>query len=262
MSDEVPLRLRTEETRAKTIASYGGLLIPVAILVATQMFNDNRLAAEGQRRASEQLLQNSQRCVSDSMTYLDKAFDESSTSETLKEERRQRIATLGGLLVQVCSDGGLKLPPTLVAQLQEAKTQSTDPATRDAATQALKASQAPTAPPAADLLRVYFHISREDQRPAARKLELWLEQQTPQKRVLVVPGIELVPGNKSPDVRCPLPSDCPVAGEVAKLLNSQLTSPLLPAKANDMGGAYAASPTIRPGTIEVWFGAAEISVKP
>lgn len=115
-------------------------------------------------------------------------------------------------------------------------------------------SEAPSGP-----IRVFLHITSEDQRPMAAKVQADLQTLTLDGREIVVPGIELVTPRRTGTLRCLKAPDCQWAPKLLRLVNGRLASPgfvLL-----DLSGTYDKAPNVRPGTIELWFADGPIALK-
>jgi len=113
-------------------------------------------------------------------------------------------------------------------------------------------SSAPSAPDAALLPRVFFHIQSEDQRDSADAIGQGLERIGLKDSGIVMPGVQLIPsGPQSSQLRYFRRSEAAEADAIATVLNTQY--PTLGIKAQYIPG-YENSTNIRKRHYEVWFG--------
>jgi hypothetical protein len=119
------------------------------------------------------------------------------------------------------------------------------------------AGRSPAADDAAP--RVYLHIGNDGQRAAATAFGRLLAQQGQVGQRIVVPGTQLVAGQRNDGVlRCFRAAEC--RDEAPRLLasaNSLLDSPKLTLQ--DLSPRYEANPP-RPHHFEIWFGNAEVQL--
>ena len=107
--------------------------------------------------------------------------------------------------------------------------------------------------------RVYVHIGTPDQRGAAETFRKLLGQQKPGGPPLLVPGVQLVTGQRNEGVlRCFRPSECrDEAPQLLAAANTWLAAPVL--KLQDLSARYTDYPP-RPHHFEVWFGSGALSL--
>jgi hypothetical protein len=101
--------------------------------------------------------------------------------------------------------------------------------------------------------RIYIHIADENQRPAARQLELGIESQKGGDASVLVPGIQLVKfAVAKPRLRCFVAADCKKWGDrLVKLVNSELVSPQV--ELEDFSATYTDTGAIRALHFELYF---------
>src|SRR3954469_3625912 len=170
--------LQRHETISKIVVSYAGLLIPVVILVATQMVNRST-----DRRAAQE------KCIEQSIQLLDKEYDATRMAPSEADDRREHFAAVAAYTVQYCKTAGLDLPSVVTNTIQQQRV-----AARGTAAEAslahtsqeashITSGDAPAARPAppvaaADaVIRLYLQIVDERQRPAAAALVQKLDGQ-------------------------------------------------------------------------------------
>src|SRR3569623_1295648 len=100
--------LQKHETISKIVVSYAGLLVPVVILVATQMVNK----AAQQRSAQE-------KCIEQSIQLLDKEYDGTHIAPTAAESRREHFAAVAAYTVQYCKTAGPDLPSVVTSTIRQ-----------------------------------------------------------------------------------------------------------------------------------------------
>jgi len=246
------------ERRAKIVSAYGGLLLPVALLLATAWFNRTNATIAAR-----------QKCIDQSLQIVSSAYGQGNESPTREQERQHMLATLGNLMVQSCSSADLDVPPLVSATLrqegQEARGTAVGEALTHVAARAEEDSDGPSPivippplPPATSngLLRLFLHISEESQRDAARRVGERLDGVDFQGRRIAVQGIELVPGRGDDTLRCLKRADCRQAAALATLINAGLAEPAITPL--DLSARFESAPGVAPGTFELWFGAGEI----
>lgn len=108
--------------------------------------------------------------------------------------------------------------------------------------------------------RVYLHISREEQRPAAEALRALIGTRRLDGSALVAPGVQRVEVQADTGVlRCFSADECRgEAHKVLALVNGLLRTPQLTLQ--DLSRQYADA-KVRPRHYEVWFGAGEIVLR-
>jgi hypothetical protein len=248
------------ERRAKIVSAYGGLLLPVALLLATAWFNHSNATIAAR-----------QKCIDQSLQIVSSAYGQQNQSPTREEERQQMLATLGDLMVQSCSSADLSVPPLVSATLrregQAAQGTAAGNALASVATRAEhqsgddEAAVAPTtttttvAAPSTGI-RLFLHISEESQRAPVRQLGQLLDGTDFQGRRISVQGIELVPERGDNSLRCLKQQDCRQAAALAALINSRLTGTTLTPL--DLSQRFQNATNVSGGTFEVWFRAGEI----
>jgi hypothetical protein len=250
-------RIDRSERRAKIISAYGGLLLPVALLLATAWFNHSNATIVAR-----------QKCIDQSLQIVSSAYGERNQSPTREEERQQVLATLGDLMVQSCSSADLNVPPLVSATLrregQAAQGTPVGAALASVATRAEAesgqavapvATPATNAPPSA-VIRLFMQISDESQRAPARQLSQQLDGSTFEGRRISVQGIELVPQRGDNSLRCLKQQDCQQAAALAALINSRLASPSVTPR--DLSQRFQNARNVAGGTYELWFGSGEI----
>jgi hypothetical protein len=106
--------------------------------------------------------------------------------------------------------------------------------------------------------RVYIQIASQDQRPAARALELGVEAEDLGGTSVIVPGIQVIKFSVSKaKLRCFAAADCKAWGDrLVKLINSQLISPKV--ELEDFSGTYTDTGAIRALHFELYFPPGEI----
>jgi hypothetical protein len=106
--------------------------------------------------------------------------------------------------------------------------------------------------------RVYIQIASQDQRPAARALELGVEAEELGGTSVIVPGIQVIKFSVSKaKLRCFAAADCKAWGDrLVKLINSQLISPRV--ELEDFSGTYTDTGAIRALHFELYFPPGEI----
>jgi len=106
--------------------------------------------------------------------------------------------------------------------------------------------------------RIYIHIASEDQRPAARELELGIEGEKMGGASVIVPGIQLVKFTvPKAKLRCFVAADCRSWGDrLVKLVNSQLLSPQV--ELEDFSKTYTDTGAIRALHFELYLPPGEI----
>src|SRR5690242_10262904 len=100
--------LQKHETISKIVVSYAGLLVPVVILVATQMVNRS-----AERRGAQE------KCISQSIQLLDKEYDPTHIAPSEADARREHFATVAAYTVQYCKQAGLDLPAVVTNTIQQ-----------------------------------------------------------------------------------------------------------------------------------------------
>lgn len=246
------------ERRAKIVSAYGGLLLPVALLLATAWFNHSNATIAAR-----------QKCIDQSLQIVSSAYGQQNQSPTREEERQQMLATLGDLMVQSCSSADLNVPPLVSATLRrEGQAAQGTPAGAALASVATRAEQesgqpapsaaTPAAAPATpgQTIRLFMHISDESQRAAARQLSQQLDGTVFQDRTIAVQGIELVPQRGDNSLRCLKLEDCRQAAALAALINSRLAGPSITPL--DLSQRFQNARNVSAGTYELWFGSGDI----
>jgi hypothetical protein len=255
--------LQKHETISKIVVSYAGILIPVAILVATQMVNK---AAE-QRGAQE-------KCIEQSIQLLDKEYDGTHTAPSVADERRAHFAAIAAYTVQYCRKAGLDLPSVVTSTIQQERLAARGTAseaslaqTSREASDITKGDAPPVRPiltvPAPDaggpVLRLFMQIVDERQRAAAAQLQQRLDGQLVAGRRVAVQGIERLAGGGDNSLRCLKVRDCALAGGLAQLINAQLVAPNI--AVTDLSGRFDKAPGVAPGTYELWFGQGDVRLR-
>jgi len=261
MADE---ELTRKEVRAKIVAAYGGLLLPVAILFATLWFNHNNAQIAAR-----------QKCIDQSLEIVTKAYQGEAVSPTRAGEHREMLgmlATLGDLTVEACARANIEIPPFVSAALQRAQREAAGTPegavlagvaqrARDQTGEETAAAVQALAPAAATgRVRLFIHINEEAQREAASRLERALEAASLGSAPIVVPGIELVPGSGDNSLRCLKRADCRRAPALLATVNGLLATPEVSVR--DLSARFERAAGVAGGTYELWFGPGEIALAP
>jgi hypothetical protein len=252
--------LQKHETISKIVVSYAGLLIPVVILVATQMVNQS-----AERRGAQE------KCISQSIQLLDKEYDPTHIAPSEADARREHFAAIAAYTVQYCKQAGLDLPSVVTSTIQQQKlaargTAAEDSLTRTSAeasdiTRGDSPAARPVAVPAPDggVIRLFIQIVDERQRAAAAALQQKLDGQVVAGRRIAVQGIERVAGGGDNSLRCLKAADCRQAGPLAALINQDLTAPNI--AVTDLSPRFEKATGVAPGTYELWFGAGDVQLR-
>jgi hypothetical protein len=109
--------------------------------------------------------------------------------------------------------------------------------------------------------RVYFHISDNRSRTAAREFERALEGASIDGMKVIVPGIELVKASPPRSVlRCFSNEECRgEARRIVDLVNALLVEPQV--ELQDLSDRYGESTNIRPRHYELWFAPGNITLR-
>lgn len=241
--------LDKNEKRANIVAAVGSILIPLTILGATVLVNENQEKIAAQHK-----------CVDQALQIVDIGNDVAALSPSQREERGQTLLTIAEFAAQACRRSGLDVPNVVAGVLRGE--QETNPSAALAeqlgdTAAALEGPGGDAAPAIATLpeiaadpdrpLRFFIHIAEEEQRPAARALAARFEAITN----VEVPGIELVERGADDSLRCLKRAGCAQAGRLAAWINGQLDGRAL--TVTDLSARFEDSPRVRPGTFEVWF---------
>ena len=256
-----PDPLDRHEKRAKIVSAYGGLLLPVAVLVATLMFNHSNARTAARQKCVDQTLQ---------VLNSEAARSDAGQSPTREQERRQMLATMGDLMLQSCGSAGIEIPPLVSATLEregrEAEGTQVGAVLSRVADRAEQSGEregpaivlpsTPAPRPVTGTVLLYIHISEESQRAAAEALARGLEGAAFAGRRIDVQGVELVANRGDDSLRCLKRADCARVGELAALVNQRLAGRSI--RAVDLSARFENARNVAPGTYELWFGAGEI----
>lgn len=246
------------ERRAKIVSAYGGLLLPIALLLATAWFNHGNATIAAR-----------QKCVDQSLQIVSSAYGERNQVPTREDERLQILATLGNLMVQSCSSAGLDVPPLVLATLRRegqvaqgtpAGTALVDVAAHAEQVSGQAAPIVPTPAPVANpgpVIRLFMQIDNESQRAPAQRLGQQLNGLVFMGRRISVQGIELEPQRGDNTLRCLKQEDCQQAQALAALINARLGGAIITPL--DLSQRFQNARNVSPGTYELWFGSGDIT---
>lgn len=254
--------LERHETLAKIVVSYAGLLIPVVILVATQMVNKS---AE-QRSAQE-------KCIEQSIQLLDKEYDSSRIAPSEADDRREHFAAIAAYTVQYCKKAGLDLPSVVTSTIQQQRVAARGTAAEASLAQTSQEASHITsgdAPPARPtpvpapngggaVIRLFMQIADERQRAPAAALQQKLDGQVVAGRRIAVQGIERVAAGGDNSLRCLKARDCAQAAGLAELINTDLATPHV--AVTDLSSRFERASGVAPGTYELWFGPGDVRLR-
>lgn len=251
------------EQRAKVIAAYGSLAIPVCIAFATVAYNYN----ERTQSAAESCREKTLAFYDNASAALEKLQGLQNAGQSVKADITNRQAIALDLLTASCARGGVQVPPGVSSVIERLRGFATEDSTRASleasAVRAVEQSPVPAsradsvAPgigrvlPSGGPVRVYVHISEEAQRGAATIFARALEAQTLDGRAVDVPGIELVSPQPSSTLRCLKKSDCDRAGELRAIIGR--ISPGMDLAVSDLSGRYERERGVKAGTYEIWL---------
>lgn len=257
------MNLDRQESVSRIAVAYAGLLVPVAIIVATNMVNRG-----AEQRAAQE------KCIEESVQLLDKQYDTAGVAPSVADERRSHFAAVADYTVQYCDKAGFKLPQVVTSTIagEAAAGKGTEAGdslnrTTDQAAHITQGDSHPPAAPAAGTpvapqgpaIRLFLQIVDEAQRPAAEILQQRLQQEKIGGHPIVVPGIEKVAAGADNSLRCLKSNDCAMAPALAALVNAQLASPQV--TVTNLSARFDKAVGVAPGTFELWFGPGDVRVK-
>lgn len=252
-----------KEQRAKVFAAYGSLAIPVCIALATVAININ----QQRQSAAETCRDKTLKFFDEAAAALDKLQQLDKAGQSIKADITDPQAIALELLTESCQRGGVEVPSGVRTAIERLYAYSPEESTRESLAASAKRADASVAPdrllavPASasgvamsntGVVRVFLHISKESQRPAAKLLEGNLEQQLLYGRKIDVPGIELVPGGSRSSLRCLKQADCAKAPGLEAMIKQLF--PQLSLDISNLSGRYEHEPGVKAGTYEVWLG--------
>ena len=240
---------RAREDRFKRLIAVAGLAVALAGPTATYIYQQ-----AANERAAQQL------CIEQYGKVLDVArrVRAESTAPSLAAEDAQQLNVMRKFVSGICKRAGLDTP-TQAFNVATAAPMPPPPPTP-------VPKPAPTAPqidpkaaahPGLTGATVFVQYTAAGQKADALQLQARLKALGYR-----APGVEFVDTPvRSSTVRYLLAADAAAAGELAQVLNSQLTSPKLDVQ--DLSARYGRSTAVRGGTFEIWFdGTAQIRLAP
>lgn len=215
------------ESKAKIFNAYYGslssFLIPLLVVLISISAALFQRAQDKAARQNDRDIAAAQQAAETKRKCLDELRD---TAGMLTNNAGARAAAYDAAIIavaeglnSVCGPVGVGLPAPLLASLKSVSADAeAAPATRTAAKEviaeaaALRSAASP---------RVFFHIGAEDQRPAARTLELKLEALRVAGSPIIVPGIEKVANvPRQSELRYANAADAEQAQQLAALLGA------------------------------------------
>jgi hypothetical protein len=262
-----PSDLSHWESRSKIVAAYGSLLIPIALFVGTWSINRSQRVSDA-----------SERCHQQALTLFDEALNfKPEASPIVRDIATQKVSVRSSLLRQTCRLGHVTLPTevgeridalasqapvaAVSKQLQTNGTAIVTDAQAGTQTTAITPSMPTQPPPEKGSVRLFIHISNEDQRNAARSLQTLVESEKLRDGVkITVPGIQLVDRQNNSTLRCLKKVDCARATEIANLLVKLTRDHDI--RILDLSSRYDSEPGVHVGTYELWLSDGALSVRP
>lgn len=226
------------ESKAKIFNSYYGsaanFLVPILVVAVTVAAGVFQHARDEESRKIDRQIADSNNVAVTRRACVDEMRE---TAKMLIDDPGDRRAAYDGAIVaiaqtltDVCGQVGVTMPATILAAVKDAGANSKTPAVQKAAAQVVAQVAAN------QTLRVFFQISRANQKSAARILELALERAPVGSATVVVPGIETVKSSpRRTELRYANPQDEAYAQRLAQVIGGLMGQPVALSKIEYQG---------------------------